>query len=99
MVNETTHRNYDKMEFANQSDASTERTKNTLMFSVILARARDMERLNLTNSEKVFTKFAGMIAAPDMEAYDWIRMNVSDEFFNTHVVRIAYARVRVHTRF
>jgi hypothetical protein len=97
MVNETTHRNYDKMDFTNQSDASTERTKNTLLFSVILARARETDRFNLTNSEKVFTKLAGMIAAPDMEAYEWIRMNVSAEFFNTRVVRIAYAHARTRT--
>ena len=97
MVNETIHRTDDKMDFTKQLAASMNRTKNTLMFSAILASARDMDRINLTNSEKVFTKFAGMIAAPDMEAYEWIRMNVSDEFFNTRVVRIAYARAR--TRF
>ena len=87
----------DKMECTKKSDASTERTKNTLLFSAILASAKEMDRFNLTNSEKVFTKLAGMIAAPDMDAYEWIRMNVSDEFFNTRVVRIAYAHAR--TRF
>ena len=94
MVNELARRNDDKMEFTNQLAASTNRTKNTLLFSVILARAKEMDRFNLTNSEKVFMKLAGMIAAPDMEAYEWVRMNVSAEFFNTHVVRIAYARAR-----
>ena len=97
MVNETSHRNDDKMEFTKQLAETTNRTKNTLLFSAILASARETDRFNLTNSEKVFTKMAGMIAAPDMEAYEWIRMNVSDEFFNTRVVRIAYARAR--TRF
>jgi hypothetical protein len=92
-----TRRNDDKTDFTKQLAASINCTKNTLMFSAILASARDMARLNLTNSEKVFTKFAGMIAAPDMEAYEWIRMNVSDEFFNTRVVRIVYARARTRT--
>jgi hypothetical protein len=35
-----------------------------------------------------------MIAAPDMDAYESVRMAVSAEFFNTHVFRVAYARVR-----
>lgn len=82
------------MEFTKQSAASTARDKNTLLFSAILASAKEMGRFNLTNSEKVFTKLAGMLAAPDMEAYEWVRMNVDDEFFNTRVVRIAYARAR-----
>jgi hypothetical protein len=48
----------------------------------------------LDKSGKIFTKIAGMIAAPDMDAYESVRMAVSAEFFNTHVVRVAYARVR-----
>jgi hypothetical protein len=66
-------------------------------FSIILARTKDGQCFKLDQSGKVFTKIAGMIAAPDMEAYESVRMNVSPDFFNTHVVRVAYARARLFT--
>jgi len=64
----------------------------TFTFSTILDHAKEGQCFNLDQSGKVFTKVAGMIAAPDMDAYESIRPNVSAEFFNTRVVRIAYAR-------
>lgn len=64
----------------------------TSTISTILNHAKEGQCFNLDQSGKVFTKVAGMIAAPDMEAYESIRPNVSAEFFNTRVVRIAYAR-------
>ncbi len=64
----------------------------TFSYSTILARAKEGQCFNLDQSGKVFTKLSGMIAAPDMDAYESIRPNVSAEFFNTRVVRIAYAR-------
>ena len=64
-------------------------------FSNILAHAKEGQYFKLDQSGKVFTKIAGMIAAPDMEAYESVRMKVSTDFFNTHVVRVAYARARV----
>jgi len=67
---------------------------NTHAFSAILSNVKDGQSFTLDNSGKSFTKIAGMIAAPDMDAYESVRMNVSAEFFNTHVVRVAYARVR-----
>lgn len=66
-------------------------------FSIILARANEGHCFKLDQSGKVFTKIAGMIAAPDMEAYESVRMNVSPDFFNAHVVRVAYARARLFT--
>lgn len=42
-------------------------------------------------SEKTFTKWAGLLVAPDMEAREWIRSQVSVEFFNEYVVRILHA--------
>ena len=42
-------------------------------------------------SEKTFTKWAGLLVAPDMEAREWIRSQVSVEFFNDYVVRILHA--------
>lgn len=66
-------------------------------FSTILARAKEGQCFKLDQSGKVFTKIAGMIAAPDMDAYESVRMNVSPDFFNTYVVRVAYARARVFT--
>lgn len=73
--------------------AFTNQDNNTLLFSTILAETKEGRCFKLDNSGKVFTKLAGMIAAPDMGAYEWIRANVSAEFFNTRVVRIAHARV------
>jgi len=37
---------------------------------------------------KTFTKWAGLLLAPDMEACELIKANVSEEFFNKYVVRI-----------
>jgi hypothetical protein len=76
------------MAFTNRDNSNT-----TLLFASILADTKEGRCFKLNNSGKVFTKLAGMIAAPDMEAYEWIRANVSAEFFNTCVVRIARARV------
>jgi hypothetical protein len=67
---------------------------NTHAFSAILSNVKDGQSFTLDNSGKSFMKIAGMIAAPDMDAYESVRMTVSAEFFNTHVVRVAYARVR-----
>jgi hypothetical protein len=67
---------------------------NTPAFSAILSNAKEGQCFILDKSGKSFTKIAGMIAAPDMDAYESVRMTVSAEFFNTRVVRIAYARVR-----
>jgi hypothetical protein len=79
------------MEIANNPDQ-------TFTFSTILDRAKEGQCFNLDQSGKVFTKVAGMIAAPDMESYESIRPNVSAEFFNTRVVRIAYARAYASKR-
>jgi hypothetical protein len=43
-------------------------------------------------SGKIFTRMAGLLVAPDLEAYKWIKANTSPEFFNEHVVRILYSR-------
>ena len=67
---------------------------NTPAFYAILSNVKEGQCFTLDNSGKSFTKIAGMIAAPDMDAYESVRMAVSAEFFNTHVVRVAYARVR-----
>jgi hypothetical protein len=42
-------------------------------------------------SGKTFTKWAGLLVAPDMEAREWIRSHVSVEFFNEYVVMILHA--------
>ena len=74
---------------------STPTQDNTSAFYAILSNAKDGQSFTLDNSGKIFTKIAGMIAAPDMDAYESVRMAVSAEFFNTYVVRVAYARVRI----
>jgi hypothetical protein len=85
----------------NEADMATEikltPPDQTFSYSTILAHAKEGQCFNLDQSGKVFTKVAGMIAAPDMEAYESIRPNVSAEFFNTRVVRIAYARAYATT--
>ena len=40
---------------------------------------------------KTFTKWAGLIVAPDMEACALIKATAGDEFFNKYVVRILHA--------
>jgi hypothetical protein len=40
---------------------------------------------------KTFTKWAGLLVAPDMEACELIKSNVSEEFFNKYVIRILHA--------
>jgi hypothetical protein len=42
------------------------------------------------DSGKVFKKMAGLLLAPDTDAYNWIKARVSANFFNTYVVRIVY---------
>jgi predicted P-loop ATPase/GTPase len=37
---------------------------------------------------------AGLLVAPDMDAYNWMKSRVSARFFNTHVVRIVYVSAR-----
>ena len=40
---------------------------------------------------KTFTKWAGLLVAPDMEACELIKANISAEFFNKYVIRILHA--------
>ena len=79
----------------NMTVTATATPDNTPAFSAILSNAKEGQCFTLDKSGKSFTKIAGMIAAPDMDAYESVRMAVSAEFFNTHVVRVAYARVRI----
>ena len=44
-----------------------------------------------TGSGKTFTKRAGLIVAPDMEACEWIKTTIGPEFFNDRVIRILNA--------
>jgi len=43
-------------------------------------------------SGKTFTKWAGLLVAPDMESCEWIRSNIGNDFFNKYVVIIMYAQ-------
>ena len=40
---------------------------------------------------KTFTKWAGLLVAPDMESCELIKANISAEFFNKYVIRILHA--------
>lgn len=55
----------------------------------ILAQMKEGEVFELGG--KTFTKWAGLLVAPDMEAVEWMKANVSEEFFNKYVIRILHA--------
>lgn len=55
----------------------------------IITRMKEGEVFELGG--KTFTKWAGLLVAPDMESCELIKANVSVEFFNKCVVRIMYA--------
>lgn len=52
----------------------------------------------IDDSGKVFKKMAGLLLAPDTDAYNWIKSRVSAHFFNTYVVRIVYVSASCGTR-
>jgi hypothetical protein len=49
-------------------------------------------------SGKTFIKRAGLIVAPDMEAWEWMKANAGTEFFNERVVRILHASPERYSR-
>jgi len=55
------------------------------------AQLKDGDKFKPSGSEKIFTKMAGVLVAPDLEAYTWIKSKTSSEFFNKYVVRIMYS--------
>jgi hypothetical protein len=55
----------------------------------ILTQMKEGEVFELNG--KTFTKWAGLLVAPDMEACELIKTNVSEEFFNKYVIRILNA--------
>jgi hypothetical protein len=56
-----------------------------------LAQLKEGDVIEPPGSGKTFTKWAGLLVAPDMEACEWIKTNVGAEFFNEHVARILHA--------
>lgn len=44
----------------------------------------------LLGSGKIFTKWAGLIVAPNMESCEWIKTNFGADFFNKYVIRVLY---------
>ena len=57
----------------------------------IFSQLKEGDTFKPIGSGKTFTKWAGLLVAPDMEAREWIRSQVSVEFFNEYVVRILHA--------
>jgi hypothetical protein len=55
----------------------------------ILTQMKEGEVFELNG--KMFTKWAGLVVAPDMEAVEWMKANVDAEFFNKYVIRILNA--------
>jgi hypothetical protein len=76
MVNDTLH----MMQTTKQPVVNAER---------ILTQMKEGEVFELGG--KTFTKWAGLVVAPDMEAVEWMKSNVDAEFFNKYVVRIMHA--------
>ena len=58
----------------------------------ILTHMKEGEVFELNG--KTFTKWAGLLVAPDMESCELIKANVSAEFFNKYVIRILHASPR-----
>ena len=52
-----------------------------------LKEGQDVE-LDKDNTGKIFTKMAGLFVTQDLDAYQWIKANVSVDFFSTYVARI-----------
>ena len=55
------------------------------------AQLKDGDKFEPVGSGKIFTKMAGVLVAPDLESYTWIKSKTSSEFFNKYVVRIMYS--------
>ncbi len=53
-----------------------------------LKEGQSVELDNDNNSGKIFTKMAGLFVTQDLDAYQWIKANVSSDFFSTYVARI-----------
>ena len=56
-----------------------------------LTQLKEGDVIEPAGSGKRFTKRAGLIVAPDVEACEWIKAKVGADFFNEHVVRILHA--------
>jgi hypothetical protein len=55
------------------------------------AQLKEGDRFEPMGSGKIFTKWAGLLVAPDMEACEWIKANVGTDFFNKYVIRALHA--------
>ena len=55
------------------------------------AQLKEGEVIELAGSGKTFTKWAGLLVAPDIEACEWIKENIGNDFFHRYIVRIMYA--------
>jgi len=57
----------------------------------ILMQLKEGDVIELDGIGKTFTKWAGLVVAPDMEAVEWMKANVDAAFFDKYVVRIMHA--------
>jgi len=72
----------------------------TLQQSIVsaFAQLKEGHGFEPVGSGKIFTRMAGLLVAPDLEAYMWIKSNASPEFFNERVVRILYSSAQRFSR-
>ena len=63
------------------------------------AKLKENQCFQIGESEKIFKKMAGLLVATNVDDYNWIKMRVSDHFFNTYVVRLVYVSItRAHNQ-
>ena len=60
-------------------------------FIQTFAQLKEGDVIEPAGSGKTFTKQAGLLVAPDMEAVEWMKANGDAEFFDKYVVRIMHA--------
>ena len=54
----------------------------------LFSNLKEGQSIRCNDQEKNFTKMGGLILAPDIDSYNWIKTRVSATFFNTYVGRL-----------
>lgn len=69
-------------------------TKGERYIDNLFSNLKEGQSIRVNNHEKNFTKMGGVIVASDIDSYNWIKSQVSDNFFNTYVGRLVSVRRR-----
>ena len=57
------------------------------------ATLKENQCFQVGESKKIFKKMAGLLVATNVDDYNWIKLRVSEHFFNTYVVRLVYVSI------